>query len=139
MVQEIKEIIRAAEKVGTKFPLEFAVLFGSRARGDYLKNSDFDILFVSKRFPKDIFERLKQVQDLLPNNVEPICYTLDEFEENLKGYNVIVWEALRDGKPLLGANRFERYTLRFEEAKRKKEIIVSEAIRFVKEPSVIFG
>jgi len=38
----LKEFISAVNK---RYPLSFAVLFGSRARGDALKSSDYDIWY----------------------------------------------------------------------------------------------
>jgi hypothetical protein len=37
-------------KVRKKYTIEHAIFFGSRARGEHLKNSDYDIILVSPDF-----------------------------------------------------------------------------------------
>ncbi len=47
MLKKIKEaILKVAEKYGIE--VDRIILFGSRARGDFKENSDWDILVVSK-------------------------------------------------------------------------------------------
>lgn len=127
-------------RVNKKYPLEFAVLFGSRARGNALKSSDYDILFVSNAFTGDVFHRISDVIDLWSGKgcVEPICFTISEFEANLGSYNAIVWESLKDGKVLFGEKNFGKYRARFLEAVRKKEIEITGVIRFNVPPETIF-
>jgi hypothetical protein len=89
-------------RVDERFALERAVLFGSRARGDELKESDYDLLLVSEGFRALPFaERIAAVLDLwdLPEGLEPLCYTPEEFERKL-GEIGIVAQALREGRPL---------------------------------------
>jgi hypothetical protein len=126
--------------VNKKYPLEFAVLFGSRARGDALQSSDYDILLVSNAFTGDVFRRISDVLDLWGGKgcVEPICFTLPEFEANLGRYNAIVWESLKDGKVLSGEKNFGKYRARFLDAVRKKEIEITGVIRFNVPPETIF-
>ena len=44
---EIREFVRQINK---KFSPEKIILFGSRAKKDHLKDSDYDIIVVSKKF-----------------------------------------------------------------------------------------
>jgi predicted nucleotidyltransferase len=89
-------------RVGERFPLRRAVLFGSRARGDELRESDYDVLLVSDRFGDLPFQdRIAEVLDFwdLPESVEPLCYTPEELER--KSHEIgIVAEALREGRDL---------------------------------------
>ncbi|GEM_PF-670352 len=136
-----KKLAEFIKNVDKKCKLEFAVLFGSRARGDNLISSDYDILFVSDRFEKDFFRRIASVLDLWkgPGAVEAVCYTTKEFEGMLKQYNPIAWEVLRDGKVLFGEKKFKKYRKIFEAAVKRKDVILCGGIKFKKEPEKIFG
>ncbi|MBI4167744.1 MAG: nucleotidyltransferase domain-containing protein [Candidatus Aenigmarchaeota archaeon] len=75
------------------------LLFGSRARGDYLEESDYDFLIVSEKFRDyDWHERMVQVIKLTEGkfSVDAICLTLEEFEKRKKEIG-IVQEAVKEG------------------------------------------
>jgi len=66
------------------FESDFSVyLFGSFARGDYLLDSDIDIIVVTDKL-RDLktWERTATLRRMAPKNVgfDIICYTLEEFE-----------------------------------------------------------
>jgi len=66
------------------FKSDFNVyLFGSLARGDYLLNSDIDVIVVTDRL-RDLktWERTATLRKMAPKNVgfDIICYTAEEFE-----------------------------------------------------------
>jgi len=87
-------------KVRKKYKIERAILFGSRARDEHLKDSDYDIILVSADF-KDIFftKRCALMYDFWrhwPIEIEPLCYTPDEFETK-KNQIGIVSEAIKEG------------------------------------------
>ena len=74
--------------------------FGSRARGDFLENSDYDIILVSPDF-KNIFftERVAMLYEFwkfFPVEIEPLCYTPEEFER-MKNRIGIVQRAIKEG------------------------------------------
>jgi len=61
-----------------------AYLFGSLARGDYLLDSDIDVMVVTKALGHiKPWERTAYLRKLAPENVgfDIICYTMEEFEE----------------------------------------------------------
>jgi hypothetical protein len=129
------------KQLNKKYPLEFVVLFGSRARGDELKSSDYDLLIVSNWFQGNAIQRMDSILEIWHGNVslEPICFTMGEFEANLGTYNTIVWEALKDGKVLFGTRKFGKYKKRFLEAVAKKEIEIRKTIHFNVAPEIIFS
>ena len=97
-----KRLKRFVGKINEKFGPELILLFGSRARGDNLDSSDFDILIVSEKFGNyDFRARIIKVYELLdePLNVEVLCYTPSEFEER-KNELCIVKEAFEEGVAL---------------------------------------
>ncbi len=81
--QSVKIAKEFAKKLRKKFDIQKLLLFGSRARGDNLKNSDFDFIIVSKDFKKKPF--ILRASDLYdywdqPVDIEPLCYTPEEYE-----------------------------------------------------------
>jgi len=87
-------------KVRKKYSIDQAIFFGSRARGEHLKDSDYDIILVSADF-KDIFftKRSALMYDFWqhwPIQIEPLCYTPGEFDAK-KNQIGIVSEAIKEG------------------------------------------
>ena len=94
---KIKKFI---SKLKEKFQIDRAILFGSRARGDYLDDSDYDVILISPDFEGKFFsERISELYDYwdyFPLNIEPLCYTPGEFEKMKKRIG-IVQQALEEG------------------------------------------
>ncbi|EEB73841.1 nucleotidyltransferase domain-containing protein [Thermococcus sp. AM4] len=94
--------LRIAEVIKRRYPDARVVFFGSRIRGDYLKDSDYDIIVVSKAFRgKHFTRRSSEVLRILwdagiVGDFEILCYTPEEFERKKKNLG-IVREALREG------------------------------------------
>ena len=44
------EVIKYVKRLNKKFKVEKSILFGSRARDDYLDKSDVDLIIISKDF-----------------------------------------------------------------------------------------
>jgi len=95
----IKIASKFYKKLKRKFKIEKLILFGSRARGDNLKESDFDFIVVSKDFREIPFIfRASELYDFWEENVdiEPLCYTIEEFNKK-KGQLGIVKTAVEEG------------------------------------------
>ncbi len=95
----IKDFLR---RIKRKYSPEKVILFGSRARGEHLEDSDVDLIIVSKKFEgMNFLERIRRVATEWRGLVaiEPLCYTPEEFEKMRKGIT-IVREALKHGKEL---------------------------------------
>jgi predicted nucleotidyltransferase len=93
LLREHLQYIRA------KFAPEKILLFGSRARGDHLIESDIDILIVS-----DKFEGMGWRERIITafsdwdkqQMLEPLCYTPAEFEKKKRQIG-IVKQAIEEG------------------------------------------
>lgn len=86
-------------RLQTKFGVDKMLLFGSRARGDYLQQSDIDVVVVSKGFAGIPFpRRLSDVSELWMEEIrlEALCYTPEEFQR-LKRQSYVVKAAVREG------------------------------------------
>lgn len=82
-----------------KYKIQKAILFGSRARGDWLLTSDIDIILVSDDFASIPFRR--RMADVLQYwnediDIEILCYTPAEFKRKKKEIGV-VRQAVKEG------------------------------------------
>ncbi len=99
MGKEILEVKKLLARVGKEIDVERGILFGSRARGDHLVESDLDFILVSKDFqgifvtdrPKIVYKHWKGNYSL-----EVVCLTPEEYEEKAKEISIIR-EAGREG------------------------------------------
>ena len=100
MDRETTEIARRfIRKLMNRYTLHKVILFGSRARGNNLKTSDFDFIIVSPDFEGIHFlKRMSSIYEYWDEHydVEPLCYTPEEFEEKRREIG-IVSEAVREG------------------------------------------
>ena len=84
-----KKFARRIKKV---YSPEKVILFGSRARGDNFKGSDFDFIIISKKFAgKPFIERLTEMYNYWDEeiDIEVVCYTPEEFKRKSKQYGII--------------------------------------------------
>ncbi len=82
--QSAKVAKQFSKKLKKKLNIKKIILFGSRARGDNLKSSDYDFLIVSEDFEKKPFIfRASELYDYWdePVDIEPLCYTPKEFKK----------------------------------------------------------
>jgi len=97
--KEFSELQGFIKRVKAKYIGCKIILFGSRARGDFLADSDYDFIIISERFEGTKFaERIERIQALWKGHldIEPLCYTPAEFDE--KKHEIgIVSEAERSG------------------------------------------
>lgn len=97
--KRIKPIIPFIRKVEVRFKPEKIILFGSRARGDYFKDSDYDILIIANSFKKmGLHDRSVSVYHLknVPVGMDIICLTPEEFEQKKKQFGTIQ-QAAKEG------------------------------------------
>ncbi len=98
---------RVAEAIRREFPDARIILFGSRARGTALRDSDVDLIVVSARFHGMHFTDrtsrvLKAIRDggVRPGvDVEALCYTPEEFERKRREVGIVA-EAISYGMEL---------------------------------------
>ncbi len=102
----VEEMLRAyLDSVKASINVDKIILFGSRARGDALKESDIDLMVVSKDFEGVPFVRRLELLALMwrfPKGLEALGYTPREYEELSQGIT-IVSEARKYGKVIYQA------------------------------------
>jgi len=94
-----KKIESFAGRIKNNLNIDRIILFGSRAKGTFKKNSDYDFILVSKDFKGEKFtDRISKIYPYWKYNesIEPLCYTPEEFNK-LKKQITIVREAVREG------------------------------------------
>ncbi len=102
MDQGEAEIRRIIEIIRNRFNPKLILLFGSRARGDSLRYSDFDLIIVSEYFNGIPFiRRIEEVYMIIDSDLklDIICYTPEEFENKKKEIG-IVKKAIEEGRIL---------------------------------------
>lgn len=71
------------------------LLFGSRAKGEFSRDSDIDLLIVSPNLP-DVHDRtIDFISDRLP--VQPFVMTPEELEERIEKLDFLIFDAFEDG------------------------------------------
>lgn len=88
------------ERAGKIVKIDEIIFFGSRAKGNFNSESDFDLLVVSDDFEEQPFyKRCAKLYPLWSENypLELICFTEKELKEKQKNQYGIVAEAKRTG------------------------------------------
>jgi predicted nucleotidyltransferase len=114
----LKEVVRRIVKT---LNVKIIILFGSRARGDWTPQSDYDLLIIAD-FKESYLDRIKLVLDIIgdiPLEVEPHPYTLEEAVDMLKRGNPTIVDALEEGKVLYASNDLNKLLNLFKELKRR--------------------
>lgn len=121
MIRNEELLNKAVEIIIRKLNVKAIILFGSRARGDWLPWSDYDLLVIAD-FKEKYIDRIKTVLELVedvPLNIEPHPYTLKEALEMLKKGNPTIVNALEEGKILYSTEELTELIRTYEELKRK--------------------
>ena len=92
-------VVDFADAMKHRFRANKVILFGSRARGDWLRESDYDFVVVSP-----LFEGIPFVRRPVPlydywhqwPALELLCYTPKEFERKSNELGIVA-EAVREG------------------------------------------
>lgn len=95
----IKDLRKFIKKVRKNIKVSKFILFGSRARGNYRKDSDVDLLVISKDFKnKKFFKRSPPLYLSwdYPYEVDIICLTPTELEKKKREIGAIK-QALQEG------------------------------------------
>ncbi|MDW7978649.1 MAG: nucleotidyltransferase domain-containing protein [Candidatus Caldarchaeum sp.] len=99
LLEKLREFSR---RLFEELEVSEAYLFGSLARGDWMEDSDLDVVVVSQRFRGlELGRRYALVKKLAPKGVplEALTYTPEEFEE-AKKQSVILQDVMEYAIPL---------------------------------------
>jgi predicted nucleotidyltransferase len=98
------------------------VLFGSRARGDHLEDSDIDVLVVADGLPRDPREAYELLYDPSEPLLSPIGMNTSVFLRRLREGSTFILEVLEDGRILCGDKSFIEEVLKLYREKRRQYI-----------------
>ena len=100
---------------GHQDEIEFVVLFGSRARGDALEDSDYDVLVgLRTEDGRRFVDRIGVFQDTETGKCDAFAYTPFELAEMERDDNLLLLEALADGQPLFDRGAWAAMRERFQ-------------------------
>ncbi len=94
----LKNLKNITDKIKKEIEPEKIILFGSKARKDNLKYSDYDIIIVSKKFKgMDFHKRIISIYEIIDEAIpiDVLCYTPEEFEKKRKEIGIVkkkAWE-----------------------------------------------
>lgn len=94
-----KPVAEFVRRVKAAFRVDRMLLFGSRARGDHLLDSDYDFLIVSDDFVGIPFpQRMTMLYEYwdAPASLEVFCYTREEFQRKARMIGLVA-EAMKEG------------------------------------------
>ena len=113
-------IIKFSEKVNEKIPLQCAIVFGSRARSDFMENSDLDIIFVG-RFEGPFIHRSTLIYEHydLSLGLDAFCYRSDEFDKMFHEGVVSILDAIDHGICVYGYDFYNEYKNKLQKLKKK--------------------
>lgn len=90
----LDEIKTFANKLKKTLPVKEIYLYGSFATREIHEGSDIDLLIIGD-FSERFFERIGKILDLTDLPIEPLVYTVEEFEELKKFQSPFIMEVLK--------------------------------------------
>lgn len=111
-----RAVERARDRLAARLSLEALVLFGSRARGDALETSDWDLAVVSGDFEGlNPLQRGLHVVDCVLPGIEFLCLTPSELLRPEPSY--VRCAVLEEGVPIVDRGPYARAKARYEAEK----------------------
>jgi len=100
----MQDLHSCAAAIGSEHSeVEACILYGSLIRGDYLPESDIDVLILVEAAQETYLKRADSLRDFflsLPMDVDLKVYTREEAENMIQKGNSYLLEAVREGKVL---------------------------------------
>lgn len=117
MSEEYSILKRIQGIIGQRLKVRGVILFGSRARGDFMPWSDYDVLIIAD-FKEPYLDRLAVVMDMLkdfPSSIEVHPYNLEEAIDMLRRGNPMIVDALEEGKLIYAGEGLEKLLCVYKE------------------------
>jgi hypothetical protein len=102
------------QQIQSKWKLYALILFGSRARGDFIPCSDYDIIIIAD-FTESYFKRGDQLLAILPPvAIDFLTYTPSEFRQMFLEGHLTAIDAIREGIALFDADFLHPFLRKYE-------------------------
>ena len=106
--QSLEELLNEiTSSITSQYPQAQVILFGSYARGDYSKDSDFDICVLIPQITQNRsdlrVDMACTVRDDFPMPFDLVAFTYDEFEELSKSKSRLQYTIKNEGRVLNGS------------------------------------
>lgn len=113
-------LINLSEIINKKVSLECVILFGSRARSDFMENSDLDMIFVGD-FKESFINRPTIIYEYykLSLGLDAFCYRTNEFNKMFHEGIVSLLDAIDHGICVFGCDFYKEYKEKLEKLKEK--------------------
>ncbi len=113
-------LFKLSENVNKKVPLECVILFGSRARSDYLEKSDLDMIFVGD-FQDSFIYRSTNIYEhyKLSYGLDVFCYRAEEFNKMFYEGVVSILDAIDHGICVFRCDFYKGYKVKLQKLKEK--------------------
>jgi predicted nucleotidyltransferase len=113
-------LTKLSETINKELRLECVILFGSRARRDYMENSDIDMIFVGD-FKEPFINRPTMIYKhyKLPLGLDAFCYNVEEFYKMFHEGIVSILDAIDHGICVFGYEFYKEYKEKLEKLKEK--------------------
>lgn len=103
--------------------VEFVVLFGSRARGDWTRGSDFDVLVgLREDDARRWVDRLAEWEDP-EGRVDVFCYGRSEWQRMFEDRHLLMLDALEWGVVLRDRGSFQRMRETFRRWREEGKVV----------------
>ena len=108
------------KKIEKRIRLHAFIIFGSRAKGNYLDHSDYDVLIIAD-FTKKYLDRNDWVvhQTTPMVAIDVFCYTLEEFDALFNNYRLTAIDAIDEGIVLKGEDYIKKYKEKLKDFKKR--------------------
>ncbi len=115
---------RLRERYGDR--IAFVVLFGSMARGDWSRGSDYDVLIgLDQEDDQRLIDRMYEFSLLAEGNIEVFPYALSQWRWMFQTFHPLLLEVLEHGIVLLDRGEFARMRQVFQRWRAEGIVIPS--------------
>lgn len=118
LYNEIKNIVLKTIGVGDIFRerlqklegIEYALIYGSFAKGEEIASSDIDVMIIGEVSPDKLTSALHEVEDQIGRTVNYVSFSRKEVKQRIKRKNHFILNVLKDKKIMIlgGENELQR-------------------------------
>jgi len=122
VIENLRDYARKLKEAG--IPVKSIILFGSRARGEHLKNSDIDILVILEKTEQNFLERISTLIKYWnkPCSLEVFPYTINEIINLMNRGSITLYDSLEHGIIVIDDGTFKKLKEIFNKAIARKII-----------------